>query len=55
MINALKEEDLSSLSQSEKEALREVILKMLILVQDPSSGAHLDDPQKAESLFSAIN
>ena len=55
MINASKEKDLSSLSQPEKETLREVITKMLVLIQDQSSGAHLDDPEKAELLLSAIS
>ena len=55
IINALEEKDLSSLSQSEREALRELISRMLVLIQDLSSGAQLDDSIKAESLLSAIN
>jgi len=47
-------EDLNAFSQSEKEALQELVLNMLILAQDPSCGAHLDDSTKAEALLSAI-
>lgn len=55
IINTVRVEDLNTFSQSEKNALQELILNMLILVQDPSSGAHLDDPAKAEALLSAIS
>lgn len=55
IINILRVEDLNAFSQSEKNALQELILNMLILVQDPSSGAHLDDPSKAGVLLSAIS
>ena len=55
MIKMLKEEDLDRLSQSERDVLCEVISRMLLLIQDSSSGAHLDDPEKAESLLSAIS
>lgn len=55
IINILKTEDLNTFSQSEKNALRELILNMLILVQDSSSGAHLENLSKAEALLSAIS
>lgn len=55
IINTVRVEDLNAFSQSEKNALQELILNMLILAQDPSSGAYLDDPSKAEALLSAIS
>jgi hypothetical protein len=55
MISALEEKDLGSLSQSEKKALCDVISSMLVLTQDPSSGAHLDNPEKAELLLASID
>ncbi len=54
IIDTVTVEDLNAFSQSEKEALQELVLNMLILAQDPSCGAHLDDSTKAESLLSAI-
>jgi hypothetical protein len=54
MINRLEDKDLGSLSLCEREALREVICNLLILMQDPDSGAHLEDPIKAKLLLSAI-
>lgn len=55
IIKALKEEDLESLSQLERESLREVISGMLLLIQHPNNGAYLDDPEKAELLLSAMS
>jgi len=43
------------LTQPEKEALKQMLENMLLLIQDPTSGAHLDDAQKAESLLSALS
>jgi hypothetical protein len=55
IIGALKEEDLGKLTQPEKEVLKQMLENMLLLIQDPTSGAHLDDAQKAESLLSALS
>lgn len=54
IINTLEVYDLDKLSKCEKDNLRCIISNMLILIQDPSSGAHLDNPEKAELLLSAI-
>ncbi|MBI9092266.1 MAG: hypothetical protein JEZ12_23885 [Desulfobacterium sp.] len=55
IINSLSEEDLSSLSEQEKKCLYEILNKMLLLMQDLNSGAHLDNPQKAEILLNSIS
>lgn len=55
LIDSLEIQDLDKLSGSEKEVFREVINKILLLAQDPSSGAYIDNPEKAESLLSALD
>lgn len=54
IICALKEEDLNKLTGSEKEALKQILLNMLLMIQNPATGAHLDDSNKANSLLSAL-
>jgi len=55
LIDSLAIQDLDKLSGSEKEVFREVINKILLLAQDPGSGAYIDNPEKAESLLSALD
>lgn len=55
IIDAVKEEELEKLTESEKEALKKMLENMLFLVLDPTSGAHLDDAQKAELLLSSLS
>lgn len=55
MISALNIEDLDALSELQKDGVREIISKALLMAKDPSSGVYIDDPEKAESLLSAIN
>lgn len=54
MIDTLSINYLEHLSDSEKESVREIISKALVMMQDASSGAYIHDPAKAESLLSAI-
>lgn len=55
LIDSLAIQDLDKLSGSEKEVFREVINKTLLLAQDPSTGAHIDNPKKAAWLLSALD
>ncbi|WP_382415045.1 hypothetical protein [Gilvimarinus japonicus] len=54
IINTITVEDLDSLNEIEKEALTELVNKMLSLIQDSASGAYLEDPEKAELLAQAM-
>ncbi len=54
IINTIKVEDLASLTEIEKEALTELVNKMLFLIQDSASGAYLENPEKAELIAQAM-
>ena len=55
IIDSLAAQDLDKLSGDERKALYEMINNILLLSQDPSTGAHIDNPKKAESLLSALS
>lgn len=55
IIDSLDTDGLSELSTEEKKALGEMIRSMLLLIQDPTSGAHLNNPEKAELLLAEID
>ena len=54
IINTITVDDLASLNEIEKEALTELVNKMLFLIQVPASGAYLENPEKAELLAQAM-
>jgi hypothetical protein len=54
IINTITVEGLASLNELEKEALIELVNKMLFLIQDSASGAYLENPEKAELLAQAM-
>lgn len=55
IIDSLAAQDLDKLSGDKRKALYEMINNILLLSQDPSTGAHIDNPKKAESLLSALS
>lgn len=55
IISSLSIDDLNQLSDFEKEGVREIISKASAMAQDPSSGAYIDDPDKAKLLLSALD
>ncbi|MGY0504693.1 hypothetical protein [Luteimonas sp. e5] len=54
IISTVNIEDLDDLSEFEKENLKEIVSGILVMAQDPSSGAYVNDPEKAKSILSAI-
>lgn len=54
IINTLSVNDLGQLSELETRTLNEVLSNMFILIQDPSSGAHIEDLEKANTLLAAL-
>jgi hypothetical protein len=54
IIDSLSVQNLDELSELERTTLREMINNMLILVQDSSSGAHVNNPEKAKLLFNSL-
>tara|TARA_R110001592_G_C13077223_1_gene742332 strand:+ start:459 stop:692 length:234 start_codon:yes stop_codon:yes gene_type:complete len=51
IINTLSMDDLEKLSELEANTLREVLNNMLVLLQDPSSGAYIENLDKANALL----
>lgn len=54
IIDSLDIQDLGELSVEETKALSGLVINMLLLIQDPTSGAYLDNPEKAELLLTTI-
>ncbi|WP_264905636.1 hypothetical protein [Vibrio sp. STUT-A11] len=54
IIDSLAVSDLDKLSDGELITLKELLNSMLLLINDPNSGAYLNNQKKAELLFSSI-
>ncbi|EKK7179021.1 hypothetical protein R7Q48_10405 [Vibrio sp. 378] len=54
IIDSLTVADLGKLSDWELITLKELLNNILLLVNDPNSGAYLNSQEKAELLFSSI-
>ncbi|RCR57310.1 hypothetical protein DTW68_26920 [Vibrio harveyi] len=54
IIDSIAVPDLDKLSDGELITLKELLNSMLLLINDPNSGAYLNNQKKAELLFSSI-
>ena len=54
IIDSLDIQDLGKLSVEETETLSGMICNIFLLIQDPTTGAHLDNPEKADLLLATI-
>ncbi len=55
IIDYIEIQQLGELTALEKGDLRELINNMLLLSQDKSSGAYVNNPDKAESILEALD
>ncbi len=55
IINALSIGDLDKLSELETSTLYEILNNILVLIQDPTSGAHIENFEKANALLAGLS
>jgi hypothetical protein len=55
IINALSIGDLDKLSELETSTLYEILNNILVLIQDPTSGAHIENLEKANALLAGLS
>lgn len=54
IIDSIEVQHVGQLTELEKTSLREIINSTLLLSQDQSSGAYVNNPSKAESILEAL-
>lgn len=55
LLNTIRLEDVVKLTEEEKAALNEIINGLLLMSLDPTTGAYIESPDKAEKLLEMLS